>query len=177
MMFMLSPSQTVGHDPSTPVRVREILAVFDKRKHKVKEALGVRRERYVEVRSQPVMKSDVRDYAGTYEETTLGDVIEIRVGGDGAVEVAGSEAAAGAKAARRFTLEGIRIDRALLSATKVYEDGAAEAFEGLFIDLERAEGVSPQQIEHRSTAFGFGVVERRQVGGVNLDRLFYERKR
>ena len=170
----LGATHTVDGRPSTLGRVQEILARFDKRKHKNKQRPGMRDERFVEVHGEADPRADVREYAGTYEERTLGETIELRVGGDGRVEAFGTEAVEGK--ARRFTLRDVRIDGALLFATKVYEDGAAAPFDGLFMKLERAEGISPQEIQRRSTAVGFGVVEQRQFSGGTLDRLFYERK-
>ena len=60
---------------------------------------------------------------------------------------------------------------------KVYEDGARERFEGLFINMTDVEGVSPTQVEHRATTFGLGVAGVRvEKSGITSDKIFYQFK-
>ena len=75
---------------------------------------------------------------------------------------------------RVFTLRNARIDGALLTATKVYERGGTESFEGVFINKTSFD--SPTDTGHRS--FGLGVVGHTVIlaGNVGIDRVFYERK-
>src|SRR5688572_33121558 len=72
------------------------------------------------------------------------------------------------------TLFRSRIEGALLSASKVYQDGTAEAFEGVF--LKRTDRTSPT--DAGVTTFGLGVVLRTPVeqNGLTHEKLFYQLK-
>ena len=65
-------------------------------------------------------------------------------------------------------------DGALLTATKVYSDGAREKFEGSF--LNRTDRNSPT--DPGVTIFGLGVVLTTpfEVNGLTYDKLFYQLK-
>ena len=159
-------------------RTEEILAIFTKTKHKVKDRSGIRVEKYKEMRSEPVLKSDIRGYSGEYEVSGLGYTINIQIGADGVIRADGYEPPEeGLRGGRKFTLKDARIDSALLTATKVYADGGSERFEGGFINLTDVEGTSPTQIEHRSSSLGLGVTGVRIIrDGLTLEKLFYQLK-
>src|SRR5215216_6239608 len=72
-------------------RTEEILATFTKTKHKVKAKSGIKVERYKEMRSEPVIKRDVREYSGEYEVSGLGYTVNIRIGADGVIRADGYE--------------------------------------------------------------------------------------
>jgi hypothetical protein len=157
-------------------RADEIVASMNKKKEMVKEKYGVRREKYKEVRCEPVVKANPSEHSGTYEisDLRLGYSLTIRVWNDGRVDAYGYEPIeGGVKEARQFSLRGARVEGALLTGEKVYTDGAVEKFEGVFIkrtvlDSPTDDGVS---------SFGLGVVGRQVViGGSTLDKLFYQRK-
>ena len=160
-----APSQ----QSSSQTRTRQIAVSFNKQKHVVKEKNGVRTEKYKDVRSESVVKPNVRDYSGVYEVSDLGYLINIQVGSDGAVQANGYE-----KTSRPFRLENARIEGALLTATKVYGDGTEEKFEGVF--MNRTERNSPT--DAGVTRFGLGVVLSTPVelGGITYDKLFYKLK-
>src|SRR5215469_14580844 len=84
-------SHAISQEPYTEKRTQEIVASFNKRKNAVKEKGGIRREKYKEVRGEPVVKQNVSDYSGTYEVTDMGCVINIQVARDGKVEASGYE--------------------------------------------------------------------------------------
>ena len=158
----------VSQQLSSQTKAREIAAAFTKNKHAVKEKFGVRMEKYKDVRSEPAVKSNISEYSGVYEVQDLGYVISVQVGSDGRVQASGSERS------RAFTLENARIDGALLTATKVYSDGAREKFEGSF--LNRTDRNSPT--DPGVTIFGLGVVLTTpfEVNGLTYDKLFYQLK-
>jgi len=174
LALWLVPASLSAQEPGSQQRTQEILAAFNKSKHVVKEKHGVRVEKYKEIRSEPVLRQDVRDYSGTYEVPDLGYRLDMRVASDGSVEASGYEPARNdSQKGRRFTLKGAKIHSALLTATKVYEDGAAEKFEGLFI--RRTDFNSPTDVG--VSTFGLGVAGQQVVvGGLTLDRLFYQMK-
>ena len=158
-------------------RSREILASFNKMKHEAREKFGIRKEKYKEIHSEPVMRPALQDYAGTYKVPDLGYTINIASTGAG-VTVTGSEPQGDSPAVRRFHLEGTRLDGALLAGTKVYEDGGRTQFEGLFINMTDTGGTSPTEVTHRATTFGLGVVGVQiNTRDLTRDKLFYHFER
>ena len=89
LVLWLIPASITAQEPGSEQRTREILASFNKSKHAVKEKHGVRREKYKEVRSEPALRQDVRDYSGTYEVPDLGYRLTIQVASDGRMEASG----------------------------------------------------------------------------------------
>jgi hypothetical protein len=156
---------------ASELRTQSIVASFNKSKHVVKAKRGVRREKYLEVRSVPAVKQNPADYSGAYE-ADLGFSLRLRVDRSGAVEGTGSEPLNDEPAvSRTFTLRNGRITGALITATKVYGNGSSEAFEGVFIDKTVFESPTDKGV----TAFGLGVVGKGlQIGGLNVDKIFYQ---
>jgi hypothetical protein len=157
-------------------RTQAIIAAFNKSKHTVKEKYGVRMEKYKAVKSEAVIKPNVRDYSGAYEVQGMGYTLDLRVLDTRTIAATGYEPAdVNGRAVRTFGLRNARIDGALLTATKVYANGATEPFEGVFIN--RTSFDSPT--DKGTTTFGLGVRPSsvREVNGLYLDKLFYERKR
>ena len=160
-----APSQ----NSSSQTRSQQIAVSFSKQKHVVKEKNGVRTEKYKDVRSESVVKPNIRDYSGVYEVSDLGYMINVQVSSDGTVQANGHE-----KTSRTFRLENARIEGALLTGTKVYGDGTKEEFEGVF--MNRTERNSPT--DAGVTRFGLGVILHTPVelGGITYERLFYQLK-
>jgi len=158
----------VSQQLSSQTKARQIAAAFTKNKHAVKEKYGVRVEKYKDIRSEPAVKSNISDYSGVYEVQDLGYLINVQIGSDGRIEASGSENS------RAFKLENAKIDGSLLTATKVYSDGAREKFEGSF--LNRTDRNSPT--DPGVTIFGLGVVLTTpfEVNGLTYDKLFYQLK-
>ena len=161
-------ASVVAQQLSSQTKAREIAAAFTKNKHAVKEKYGVRMEKYKDVRSEPAVKSNIGEYSGVYEVQDLGYVITVQIGSDGRIQTSGSEKS------RAFKLENAKIDGGLLTATKVYSDGAREKFEGGF--LNRTDRNSPT--DPGVTIFGLGVVLTTpfEVNGLTYDKLFYQLK-
>jgi hypothetical protein len=159
---------------ATDTRTRAIVASFNKSKHMVKEKRGVRKEKYLDVRSTPVVKQNPADYSGEYEDLGLGFSLRLRVDRDGKVEGTGYEPLNGdSGVSRSFSVRDGQIRGALITARKVYADGASEPLEGVFINKTRFESPTDKGV----TAFGLGVIGKGfHVGGQNLDRIFYQLK-
>ena len=157
-----------GISAAAQTRAQELATAFNKHKQVTKEKHGVRMEKYKDVRSEPAVKQNVADYSGAYEVSDLGYVINIQVGSNGTVQVAGNDKRG------TFRLENARIDGALLTASKVYGDGATEKFEGVF--LNRTDRNSPT--DPGVTMFGFGVVLNTpfETNGLTYEKLFYSLK-
>lgn len=167
-LLVVGSVDAASQQESSESRTQEIAISFNKVKHAVKEKNGVRTEKYKEVHSESVVKPNITDYAGVYEISDLGYAITIQVASDGQAQASGSEKG------WSFRLEDARIEGALLSATKIYSDGAAEKFEGVF--MTRTVRNSPT--DSGVTTFGLGVVLHRpaEVNGVTYDKLFYQRR-
>jgi hypothetical protein len=158
---------------SSELRTQAIVASFNKSKHVVKEKRGVRKEKYLDVRSAPAVKQNPADYSGAYEADP-GFFLRLRVDGSGLVEGTGSDPLNGEPAvSRSFTLRNGRISGALITATKVYANGSSEPFEGVFINKTVFESPTDPGV----TAFGLGVVGKGlQFNGLSLDKIFYQLK-
>ena len=161
---------TFAQQPDSQTKAQAIAATFNKHKNVVKEKRGVRMEKYKDVRAEPVVKN-ASDYAGVYEVGDLGFVIDIQVSGDGRIHADGYEQGR----SRPFKLENAKIEGALLTASKVYQDGTTESFEGVF--LNRTERNSPTAAAVMT--FGLGVILNApvEINGITYQRMFYQLKR
>lgn len=172
---------TEGRGQGAGARARELAAHFNKDKHKVKEKRGLRLEVFLETRGEPVERANPAEYSGRYESEP-GYGLELRVGADGVAEGRGEEPARGG--ARRFELRGARVSGAVLSGTKVYEDGATERLEAVFMNFNvrhSQSGAGTGASTNTNTSiFGLGVVfDEPKTGGEGFEmtRLFYAQKR
>jgi hypothetical protein len=165
-----------GLAPGQPTREnnrsREILAMFNKTKYESREKLGIHKDRFRQIQSEPVVRRALLDYLGTCRAPDLGYTVRIATTEAG-VSVTGTEPPGDSHAVRRFRLENTSLDGALLKGTKVYEDGNREQFEGLFIDVTDTEGVSPTELTHQAKTFGLGVVSvHGNVSEMQTDKVF-----
>ena len=167
----LAASNVAGRQSDAQQRARELAASFSKSKHEVKEKRGVRLEKFKEVRSEAAFRQNAADYSGEYEADSEYP-LSIRVASGGVVEVSGYEPSP--RGPRRFTLRGAKLAGALLTATKVYDDGSTEKFEAVFIN--RTERDRPD--DPGSTEFGLGVVydPPKVEEDFTMGRLFYRLK-
>lgn len=173
----LSSARPTGAQTAASVssRTNAIVASFNKSKHVVKEKRGVRLEKYKEVRSEAVIRSDRSNYSGNYHVPDLGFTLSVRVTPDGRVDGSGEEPLSDddSRISRRFTVSG-KVDGALLTATKTYANGGRERLEGVFINRTSFESPSDKGF----TVFGIGVTQiPREISGNTVDKLFYERQR
>ncbi len=177
-IFCLIPSNIFAQESNSQARTQEIIASFSKTKYEAKEKFGIRKERYKEMRSEPVVKKDINGYSGLYEVPGLGYTLQIKVMGNGKIEASGYEFKDNDTAnVRKFVLKDTKLEGALLTAIKVYDDNSTEKFEGVFINLIDIEGKSPNQIERRSITFGLGVTGvQTEKDGLKFDKLFYQSK-
>jgi hypothetical protein len=170
----IASSQQLG-TAASDLRTRTIVASFNKNKHVVKEKRGVRKEKYLDVRSVPAVKQNPADYSGGYEDLSgMGFSLTLRVDPGGKVEGTGYEPLNDEPAvSRSFTLRNGRITGALITATKVYANGSSEPLEGVFINKTVFESPADEGV----TVFGLGVVGRGpQINGLNVDKIFFQLK-
>jgi hypothetical protein len=162
-------SQEVFGQTKPEARAQAIADAFSKQKHVLKAKHGVSREKFKDVRSELVVRQNAAEYAGTYEIEELGFVINLQVGSDGRIHGNGSEQG---EQTRSFKLENAKIEGALLTAAKVYPNGASETFEGVF--LKRT--VRHAANDPGTTTIGLGVVLATpfEQNGLTYDKLFYQ---
>lgn len=170
-LLAATPGIVASQEITAPSRAQDVAAAFSKHKHLVKEKRGVRREQYVDVRSEPLVAHTSAEYSGVYQVVGLGDVIHLQIGSDGTIQAAGHDS----EPSRSFVLANARIEGAVLTATKVFRDGAAEPFEGVF--MTRTERRSPTDPGKSSLGLGVVLHTPREVAGNTYDKLFYQLQR
>jgi hypothetical protein len=173
LCFAAATGAAAARRQDEAARARELAATFNKNKHKVKDKRGVRLEVFVEVRGEPALRESPADYSGTYVSEP-DYALELRVSAGGDAEGAGSEPSAGG--VRKFTLRGARVSGALLTGTKVYEDGGTEErIEGVFINRRERHSAH----DAGTATFGLGVVfdQPKKGHGFEIGRLFYAARR
>jgi hypothetical protein len=150
-------------------RAHQLAASFNKYKNVVRQRAGVTKDKYANIRSEPVVRANIRDYAGTYEAPDLGFVIDIEVDAAGRILAQGHDSR---PSARDFTIEHARIENALFTGRKVYANGTSEPFEGVFLSrTEQRTRNGPTR-----TTLGLGAQLRTpfEFGGNTYERLFYQ---
>ncbi len=152
-------------------KTQNLIAALGKTKHKKKERGNFSFERYIDVKSEAVVKNNVRDYAGVYKSPDANYQIELRVAADGKVEGSGFDSDFNSSLKQNFTLKDGRIEGALLTATKVYADGETKKLEGVFNNRTVTEGKNPNEINTRETKYGLGFID---SWGTITNRVFLE---
>jgi hypothetical protein len=116
--------------------------VFSKTKDKVKEKNGEKTEVHVTVKSTPVFKEDLSDYAGNYWYKDLNYKIEIRLDANkklmATVRIPGQPDA---------PLKNVSVTDAYFSGIHVTKNGEGELWEGVFLDKN----------DNGNSEFGLGI--------------------
>lgn len=162
----------VAHAQDAQQRTRDLVAALDKTKYKKKEKKGFKVEVYVDIKNEPVVRSDPAGYSGLYQDEDSTYRLDLHVTRDGTAEGSGHDDIEGKRV--NFTLQSARVDGALLSGTKVYEDHATQPFEALFSNRTVRTGSNPDSITDRETAFGLGFI---QNGSEWTNRVFLTQKK
>jgi hypothetical protein len=123
-------------------------------------ALAQKKNKVKEKHYEPVVRQNVRDYAGRYVGIEDEYVVEVRAGDDGRLSITSREGG------REAWLEDLRIDGARVSATKVYRDGRRAEFAATFAD----------RVLNGERAFGL-LVEKLwiELPGMTVTQMFYRR--
>lgn len=156
---------------SAEQKTQNLIAALSKTKYKKKEKGSVSIELYVDVRSEAVVKNNIREYAGVYQSSAADYRIELRIAGDGKVEGDGCDAEFNAAQKLNFTLKDARIEGALLTATKVYADGSTKKLEAVFNNRIVIEGKNPNEINSRETKYGLSFID---SWGTITNKVFLE---
>ena len=171
MLLIACPAIALPQQLANQSRAQEVAAAFSKQKHVVAEKHGARKEKYKDVRSEPLVKQDITAYAGVYRVADFGDEIDLRMGSDGTIQATGYDSD---HPAHTFVLEHGKIAGAVLTGVKVYRDGAHERFEGVF--MTRTERNSPGDPGITTTGLGVLLATPRAFGGNTYDKLLYRLK-
>jgi hypothetical protein len=140
-------------------RTRDLAAALDKTKYKKKEKANVSVEMYVEVRNEPVARANVSENGGVYESEDSSYRLDLHVEPGGVATGSGYDALLDGGLRLTFQLRDGRIDGALLTATKVYENGETRKFDALFVNRTVATGRNANDIASRETKFGLGFIQ------------------
>ena len=149
-----------------------LIAALSKTKVKEKQKGLIQIRLFIDVKNEPVEKVNAADYSGTYRSQDDGYSLELSVREPDEIEGHGFDAFSGEVEPQHFTLRDARIEGALLTATKVFSNGAAEELEAVFVRRTVVSGRSPSEIESRNTAFGLGFIQKSY--GENINRVFLE---
>lgn len=152
-------------------KTQDLITALSKTKYKKKEKRGVSIELYVDVKSEAVVKNNVREYAGIYQTSAADYRLELRVASDGKVEGDGYDAEFNDARKLNFTLKDARIEGALLTATKVYADGGTKKLEAVFNNRRVVEGKNPNEINSREAKYGLSFID---SWGTITNRVFLE---
>jgi hypothetical protein len=161
------------HAQDTGRRTQDLVAALDKTKYKSKEKKGIKVEVYVDIKNEAVVKSDPAEYSGVYAEDLGLYRLELRIAHDGRAEGSGFESSLDQKPVH-FTLRDARIDGALLTATRVFDNGKTDQLEAVFVAQNLKAGTSPSKIEEEHKEFGLGYIQR--ANGESTSRVFLVRK-
>ena len=158
-------------------KTQQLIAALAKTKYKKKEKKNLTLETYVDIKSEAVVKNDIREYAGVYESLEANCRLELRVSTDGRVEGNGYDSVLSGSERQNFTLKDARIEGALLTATKVFASGKTQNFEAVFNNQTRVEGKNPSEINSRETKYGLGFIYSYHAPGIDyVTRVFLELK-
>ena len=171
------------HAQDAGVRARELAASLDKTKYKKKEKRDISIEFYIDIRNEAATRSDVAGFSGVY--LSDGYKIDLKVSPDGKAVANGYDSPMGGNGkVVNFELRDGRVDGAVLTGVKVYDNGETRKFEGVFVNRTVSTGKNKDNIDTQKTAFGLGFVEDGTViAGDNdsnsqtwTNRVFMERK-
>src|SRR5437667_1168834 len=170
-IMVIASSVTAQAPGSADAKSDAIAASFSKMKSLSKEKFGVRKEKYLKVQSEPAVLRNPAEYSGKYEVPDLNLGLDLSVKRDGTVTGTGYEPL-GDDIVRTFTLRDGKIERAFVTATKVYAGSRTEPFEGAFMNRSTYQSSTDKGV----TVFGFGTMGRAvNIGGLIIDKFFYEK--
>jgi hypothetical protein len=160
-------------------RTRGIVASLDKTKYKKKDKGNISIEVYVNIKNEAVIR-DAFDYGGNYTSEDSGCSLTLQVDRGGKASGAGFDSINDRRMG--YTLKDASITGALLTGTKVYENGEQQPFEAVFVNRTIATGKNENEIASRETKFGLGYIQKGEWSskeGQNTNwtsRVFLERR-
>ena len=138
-------------------RTNALVAALDKTKYKKKEKANISIEIYIDIKNEPAIR-DAVEYGGNYESEDGSYRLTLHSERSGQASGNGYDTINGERRAS-FTLKNASINGALLTASKVYENGETEKFEAVFVNRTIASGKNANEIASRDTKFGLGFIQ------------------
>lgn len=166
--WLAAPENTFSQTVNAQQKTHELVASLSKTKYKHKVKGSFEFEKYIDIRSEAVEKNNAAEYSGNYESEDSMHQIKLNIA-NGKIEANGYDTNFESSKKEVFSLKNAKIEGALLTAIKLYEDGKAENFEAVFINRTIVEGANPNKVEHRSTDFGLGFIA---ANGDYTERIF-----
>jgi hypothetical protein len=162
MLAMLSVLLSVGLVGSLSAqdaaqKTRDLVAALDKTKYKKKEKANFSIEVFVDVKNEAAIKTDPSEYSGRYEAD--GYRLLLAAAKDGSVTGAGFDSFVNVEKTQDYRLKDARINGALLTGTKIYDNGTEQPFEAVFVNRTSRAGSNPKTIANESTQFGIGFIQ------------------
>lgn len=154
-LFVVVSCETYAQDSGS--KTRELVAALDKTKYKKKEKANVSIEIYIDIKNEPAVRP-ATEYAGTYLSEDGDYRMTLNVDATGAASGNGQDIINGDRHAS-FTLRDARIEGALLTGTKVYDNGEPQRFEAVFVNRTVSNGKNANEIATRNTQFGLGFIQ------------------
>jgi hypothetical protein len=157
-------------------RTEELVAALGKTKYKKKEKKNVVIEFYMDIKNEAVVKKNIAGYAGKYICEDGDYRVELRISADGRVEGNGTDlyfdgSNFDKEKSKNFTFQNAKIEGALLTATKVFDNGQTLQFEAVFVNRTVRSGKNANEIETSETKYGLGFI---QTNDVFTNRVFCE---
>jgi hypothetical protein len=154
-------------------KTRDLVASLDKTKYKKKEKANISIELYVDVKNEAALLGSPSEYSGTYVSEANDFRLDLHAGKDGRATGGGYDTLPETGNRVNYLLKEARLQGALLTATKVYDDGRSVPFEAVFVNRTSKAGTRPDVITATETKFGIGWIEK---SGEMQMRVFLERK-
>jgi len=138
------------------VRTQQLVAALDKTKYKKKEKKNISIEIYIDIKNEPAVRAP-SDYTGSYDSDENGNSLSLKVDSSGAASGSGYDSL-NRDRRQSFTLKEAVISGALLTGTKVYENGEQRPFEAVFVNRTVRTGKNANTIESEDVKFGIGFI-------------------
>lgn len=175
IFLSLAIAESVAQSPGA-ARAAELASAFSKSKHESRTVRGEHREKFREVISTPLSVGSPKDYSGSYSDEGLGAALDLAIDSTGRGAGWGKEPGGhGMSEPVRFTLENVRVDGAVLTATKKYEGGRSEPFEAVF--LTRSDRSHPDSAATTQRGLGVELEQPLQLtSAMSVNRYFMRRQ-
>ena len=156
-------------------RTQDLVAALDKTKYKKKDKGVVQLEFFFEVKNEAALKSDQSQYTGAYEAD--GYLLTLTVLADGSVKGSGYDSLKDGAKPVNFELKNAKLNGALITGTKVFDNGREQPFEAVFVNRTTRSGTNPNTVNDQKTEFGLGFIQTSNAPDSNwTNRVFLERR-
>ena len=137
-------------------RTQELVTALDKTKYKKKEKKNISIEIYIDIKNEAAVRVP-SDYAGSYDAGDSAYSLSLKVDSSGAASGSGYDTF-NRDRRQSFTLKDASINGALLTGTKVYENGEQRPFDAVFVNRTVSTGKNVNAIESQNISFGIGFI-------------------